>query len=1166
MAQLQGSQKLVYLRLVLLGLAYVLSSVFIAQYFLSHHTIPTIWPASGLALSALLLWGKRYWPVVFVAAFVADLCVYSSLIHAVLVAVGATAQALFARFCLLRVVGGEAINLTPRSYFLLFIFSLISALVGTLFSFSSQVFFSDWSRPDLLHSIDNWWQGNVLGMILVTPLVLVWRKWPEQGWQEYRMPELLLCFITVFILGQVIFSGWFSSTLGHYTKGSYVYVLIVWAALRFGVHGALLVIAMLVLEAFFGMELGVAFYRTDDFASSINNFWIYSMVSTLVGMTLALAISTRNKALQSLQDEKNKLAAIIDSSMDAIVQMDTNGIISGWNVQAQAMFGWQTEEVLGKSMGEVIVPAQFREAHHAGLKRFLDTGAGPVMNTHLELKALRRDGSEFPIEMYIAPIKTAGRLEFNGFIRDITLRKGYEAKIQRQNKVYAALSQTNQAIVRMQDQSELFPMICQCAVEHGGMKMAWVGMKHEHSDVITAVASHGHGLAYLDEVDISADGTKSTGQGPVGTAYREKHTVVVNDFAQNPITAHWSKYIRLYGWGAVAAFPILRAGNPYAVFAVYGDVQDAFDEQTIVLLEEMAGDVSFAIDNFDRESQRKAAEESLRLAGSIYASSSEGMVVVDAQNHIIAINPAFTEITGYVLQEVEGLDPKILKSSRHDAAFFQAMWAEILHSGRWQGEIWCRRKNGEVYAEWLIINTIYNEDQSVFRRVGLFSDITARKESDDLIWRQANFDQLTGLPNRRMFYDRLEQEIKHAQRTNEPLALMFLDLDRFKEINDALGHDMGDVLLQQVTARLISCVREADTVARLGGDEFTIILRNLGDTDSLSRIAQTIVQKITEPFVLEMETTYISVSIGITLYPSHAAEIEALIKNADQAMYAAKSEGRNRYNYFTPAMQNAVKTRMRLANDLRMALENNEFYLQYQPIVELATGCVRKAEALLRWQHKTLGIVSPAEFIPVAEDTGLIIEIGDWVFRQAMQQVSVWRERFHPSFQISVNKSPVQFRSENASHDEWIAYLHKLLLSGDSLVIEITEGLLMDNRPVISEKMLQFRDAGIQVSLDDFGTGYSSLSYLKKFDIDYLKIDQSFVRNLASGSEDMALCEAIIVMAHKLGIKVIAEGIETVEQRDLLAAADCDYGQGYLYSRPLLPQDFEALLISAMLN
>ena len=435
-----------------------------------------------------------------------------------------------------------------------------------------------------------------------------------------------------------------------------------------------------------------------------------------------------------------------------------------------------------------------------------------------------------------------------------------------------------------------------------------------------------------------------------------------------------------------------------------------------------------------------------------------------------------------------------------------------------------------------------------------------RKRLDDLMWSHANYDLLTKLPNRRLFRDRLQQDIKKTQRSDLSLALMFIDLDMFKEVNDTLGHDVGDQLLIDVGSRICSCVRESDTVARISGDEFTVILPELIDTSRAETVAQNIIHALTQPFRIGKESIYISASIGITLYPNDASELESLLKNADQAMYAAKNQGRNCFSYFTNRMQEEAQNRMRLIKDMRDALPANQFKVYFQPIVDMVSGRIVKAEALIRWIHPERGLVSPAQFIPLAEETGLIGDIGNWVFKEATRWMARWHERGYSCVQVSVNKSPKQFTS-NSTHNDWLSHLQQINLPTGCIVIEITEGLLLDERADVAESLLLFRDSGIQVAIDDFGTGYSSLSYLKKFDIDFLKIDQSFVRDLATDPNDLALSEAIIVMAHKLGIKVIAEGVETTEQRDMLAAAGCDYAQGYLIAKPMPAEEFEALLV-----
>ncbi len=570
----------------------------------------------------------------------------------------------------------------------------------------------------------------------------------------------------------------------------------------------------------------------------------------------------------------------------------------------------------------------------------------------------------------------------------------------------------------------------------------------------------------------------------------------------------------------------------------------------------------------DRALHATRLEDEARLRA-IVDTALDAVIKMDSQGVITGWNNQAAHIFGWAREEAVGrLLHETIIPPQHREAHAYGLKQFLASGGTGNKSILNSRtetlgmhRNGHEFPIELSVTSVQIGGELEFN--AFIRDITKKKESEEVIWKQANFDTLTGLPNRRMFHDRTEQEIKKAHRAGLTMALLFIDLDHFKEVNDALGHSMGDLLLVEAAHRITDCVRETDTVARLGGDEFIAILSEIDDIDSIERVAGKIRQKLAEPFQLRDETAHISASIGITLYPDDATDAENLLMNADQAMYAAKSAGRNRFGFFTNSMQEVVQSRLRLIKDLRSAVAAGQFRVYYQPIVNLATGCIDKAEALIRWQHPTRGLVSPAEFIPLAEETGLIVTIGDWVFMEAARQVKRWRALYGSQFQISVNKSPVQFRHIGDPYKTWLTYLQELCLPGKSMAIEITEHLLLDAESGITDKLLIFRDAGIQISIDDFGTGYSSLSYLKKFDIDYLKIDQSFVRNLATDSNDMALSEAIIVMAHKLGLKVIAEGVETAEQRDLLIAAGCDYAQGYYFSRPVPPEEFELLLQAA---
>ena len=555
------------------------------------------------------------------------------------------------------------------------------------------------------------------------------------------------------------------------------------------------------------------------------------------------------------------------------------------------------------------------------------------------------------------------------------------------------------------------------------------------------------------------------------------------------------------------------------------------------------------------QQQENRLKDTARILQAVMDNTSSYIHVRDASGRFLYVNGEYekvfrvqrSQVIGKLIEEV--FSPEIASTRRqmHETVMRSPvdLHAEIVEV------VNCRLR---TFMD--VKSPLFDEDGKVYAIYCIGTDITERKALESRMLHLAHYDVVTELPNRVLFQERLKDSLEKLSTRGDSLALLFLDLDGFKDINDTLGHDAGDRLLTAVGLRLKANVRHCDMVARMGGDEFTIILDNIRSATDVEITAQKLLVALTSPFQLDGKEVFITASIGITISPQDSSEFNVLSRNADNAMYAAKRVGPGGYRFYTESMNQATSTRFRIMTDMKRALRDGQFQLVYQPIVSLSDGAIHKAEALIRWEHPEHGTINPVEFIPIAENTGDIIAIGEWVFREAVRQCVQWRRELHPNFQISINTSPVQYRNGGLDLHAWGTCLAEAGLAGDGVVVEITEGLLMDATGSVQQQLRSCAEAGMEIALDDFGTGYSSLSYLRKFDVDYLKIDRSFVTNLAEQSDDRVLCEAIIAMAHKLGLRVIAEGIETVQQRDLLVAAGCDYGQGYLFSKPVTASAF----------
>jgi diguanylate cyclase (GGDEF)-like protein/PAS domain S-box-containing protein len=557
--------------------------------------------------------------------------------------------------------------------------------------------------------------------------------------------------------------------------------------------------------------------------------------------------------------------------------------------------------------------------------------------------------------------------------------------------------------------------------------------------------------------------------------------------------------------------------------------------------------------------ERKQAEEALRLADRVFRSTGEGVAVTDAAGNLVSVNPAFELITGYSAAEVLGRNPRILQSGRHEEVFYREMWASLRETGQWRGELWNRRKSGEVYPEWLNISAIKDTAGSTTHYVGLFSDISSVKEAMQQIDFLAHHDALTRLPNRILFHDRLSHGLDRAQREGRPLALLYLDLDRFKDVNDTLGHLVGDELLQEVARRMTGAVRAGDTLARLGGDEFVLLLEDDASAQQAAVVARKMLELFATPIYIAEHRLVVTASIGISLYPGDGEDADTLLKHADRAMYEAKSRGRNAYQFFEPALSARVLERLVMENALRGAMARNELLLHYQPQVDLGTGRICAAEALLRWRSAELGLVSPADFIPVAEETGLILSIGEWVLRTACAQNKAWQDAGLPPIRVAVNVSVLQVLT--GTLPAMVAEtLRDTGLEPRYLELGLTESVMIRAVDATLKQVVELKRLGVAISLDDFGTGYSSLAYLSRFPLDRLKIDQAFVRDITSEPRIAAIARATIALARGLGMVVIAEGVENEGQLRYLRDIGCEEMQGYLFSRPVPPEELAAMV------
>lgn len=1000
------------------------------------------------------------------------------------------------------------------------------------------------------------------------------------------------------------------------------------------------------------------------------------LVTGLIALLLKRRLNLRTRHLFAT---KNRFQTTLDALPDLLFELDSEGRYLDYHSPRTDLLAAPPAIFLGKTVQQIL-PG---EAADITLSALDEAGAeGFSMGREIALDLA--DGKHW-FELSVSRLDDdhSKAPTFIMLSRDVTARKLSETRIERLTRFYATLSQCNQAIVRCQNQEELFPIICRNAVHYGGLKMAWIGMLDKADDRVRPVASHGEGEAYLQQIELSANADEAGGSGPTGISIRENRPVWCQDFQSDPITAHWREQGRQFEWRASAALPLHCKGEVVGAFMLYSDELSGFDPEVQNLLVEMSVDISFALNQFalrDEHRQTLSAlqesEERYRLAfktspdavninrleDGVYLDVNAGfesltgwqssevigrssleidiwrnpedrkklvdclrthgvcenfeagfrmkggdhrvgmmsaklirlngepcilsitrdvtelrqatdqlnklslaveqspasIVITDLDARIEYVNETFVRMTGYDREEVIGKNPRFQRSGKTPDKTYQEMWSNLIRGEVWRGELFNCRKDGSEYIESTLIYPVRQNDGKITHYLAIKEDISEKVRTEQVIHKLAYFDQLTGLANINLLKEHFAYSINLAHREDEPLAVMLLDLDHFQAINDTLGHSFGDRVLIEIGNRLQACIGEHDILARMGGDEFIILLPGADELNA-ARMAGKLIAAVSRPCQIDSHELTTTPSIGITLYPHDGHDVETLLKNADNAMYRAKKDGRSDFRFFAQEMQQHSARTLYLANALRHALERDQFQLHYQPQIKLQNSRLVGAEALLRWQHPEFGMVSPAEFIPIAEESGQIIQIGEWVLRTAVTQLKRWFDQGMPPIVMAVNLSAAQFR--HAGLEEMvISILTEAGLPHEYLELELTEAVAMKTPQTAVAIMDRLHAQGIRMSIDDFGTGYSSLSYLKRFKVYKLKIDQSFVRDIREDPEDKAIVTAIINLADSLGLHTIAEGVETEEQLSFLRLQGCQEAQGYHFSKPLPADAFQAFV------
>ena len=802
---------------------------------------------------------------------------------------------------------------------------------------------------------------------------------------------------------------------------------------------------------------------------------------------------------------------------------------------AHRLFGYESDELNGKQV-QVILPKRGHEREAFGMLEGLRLTAADQSNT-VEAVGLKKDDTEFPVEIVLTPCDQ----DFVCQVRDISRRQMSESM---DNILHATLRR----VLRGQSYEEFCSFLCEKIVDLLGCPLAWIGRKEKDGSVcvcgVAGELSKGFPAKPIRWDDLTEK------FGPTGQAIRTKRTVIVELADDKVIDADGREHIR-----QIIVFPLMTHEGADGVLEIHSGL-GKLDKTTIQRIETFSLRIAMAM-------QFAADQQNLRLQRAALETSPNAFVITDDKARVRWMNDAFCSLSGYRSEDVLGRPLSFLKTDLQNDAFYNEMWEALRAGKRWQGEIVERHKSGSLYTVDQRITPILDANKNLAYCVIVREDVTDRKNAEGQIMHLANYDQLTGLPNRRLFHEQLKQILKRAEKRHKKVALIFADLTNFNRINDTLGHAAGDTLLKTVAERLLKMASTNDFVARIGGDEFTMIIEDVRSAEMAALNARTMIETILSPIVLNGTEVNVGACVGISIFPDDGTEPEKLVNFADMALRTAAHSAPNSYFFFSQEMNEETEDRLTLERDLRKGLIQQEFALFFQPQLDVKTGKISAAEALVRWFHPTRGMVSPMRFIPIAEDTGLIIPLGDWILKEALRHIKLWDEMGLPKISVAVNLSAIQFQQEDLA-----GTIEKILsesgVSPERLELELTESVVMQDARKADNILSRLSRVGIKLAIDDFGTGYSSLSYLKRFAVDRLKIDQSFVRDMTHNYDDAEIAHAIINLGHTLGLEIVSEGVETKEQLELLKQQGCDIIQGYYISKPIPASEIPDFLLKKM--